>query len=99
MHRLTSKSIGSVSDPHPTRMPSLMSVGYLTAEKRWRQTHRQTHRHTHTHTYTHEDNHSIVAHFVGATIKKYVYSILKVKITRKMKNNSVTNKGRRKKRR
>ena len=33
-----------------------------------RHTHRHTHTHTHTHTQTDGTKHSIVAHFVGATI-------------------------------
>ena len=63
------KSIVSVLDPHPTMMQSFSFLGYSMPEK--------SGRHTYIHTYIHTDihtdaaDHSIVAHFIGATIMMF----------------------------
>ena len=63
MYRVTSKSIGFVLDPYPTKVPSTNPLGQTMSEKSGRQTDTQTD------THTDGTNHSIVAHFVRGNYK------------------------------
>ena len=62
VHRMTSKSIGSVLDLYPTILLNTIFLCHSMSEKSGRQTDRHTHRQTNKQ--TDGANHSIVAHFV-----------------------------------
>ena len=88
MYRLTSKSIGFVRGPYPTKVPSTKSLGQSVSEKSGRQTDTQTHIHTELTTLllptplgatikmedrqTDSQDHSLVANFVRDNYDRYI---------------------------